>query len=183
MWATELPERCRPAWLCSDLQSHILTTAREYCELEQAALRKESWLLHERDSNVDVMLELTYTRLRSSVNQMKYGRIENKRNRRELEVFSAWLEANKEMLRVETMELMSRLVGTAKDQCDQVETHLEEFVSLLFAGDGDREKARQTANNLEDARTGKRKSMKELRNNGIQAMRLGGKQLDIISFN
>ena len=181
MWATELPERCRPAWLCPDLQSYILTTAREYCELEQAALRKESWLLHERDSIVDVRLELTFTRLRSSVNQMKYGRIENKRNRRELEVFSAWLEANKDRLRVETGELMARLVEIAKEQCDQVETHLEEFVSLLFSED--REKARLTANNLEDARTGKRKSMKELRINGIQALRLGGKQLDIISFN
>ena len=181
MWATEIPENVRPAWLCPDLQSYIITTAREYCELEQAALRRESWLLHERDSNVDVMLELTYTRLRSSLNQMKYGRIENRRNRRELEVFSAWLEANKEMLRVETRELMSSLVGTAKEQCDQVETHLEEFVSLLFAGN--REQARLTANNLEDARTGKRNCMKELRYSGIQAMRLGGKQLDIISFN
>ena len=181
MWATELPERCRPGWLCPDLQSYIITTAREYCELEQAALRRESWLLHERDSNVDVMLELTFTRLRSSVNQMKYGRIENRRNRRELEVFSTWLEANKDRLKVETRELMSRLVRIAEEKCGQVETHLEEFVSLLSAGE--REQARLSANNLEDARTGKRNCMKELRYSGIQAMRLGGKQLDIISFN
>ena len=181
MWATQLPASCRPAWLCPDLQSYILTTAREYCELEQAALRRESWLVHERDSKVDVMLEMTFTRLRSSVNQLKYGRIENQRNRRELEVFSAWLEANKDILRAETRELMSGLVLVAGDLCDQVETQLEEFVSLLFAGD--REKARMTANNLEDARTGKRNCMKELRSNGIQAMRSGGKQLGIISFN
>ena len=180
MWATEIPENVRPAWLCPDLQSYIITTAREYCELEQAAVRKQSWLDHERDSNVDVMLELTFTRLRSSVNQMKYGRIENRRNRRELEVFSAWLETNKDQLKEDTMELMSRLVETAQDQCDQVDRQLGEFVSVLFTGD--REAAMLTANSLEDARSGKRNSMKELRNNGIQAMRTGGKQLDIISF-
>ena len=178
MWASELPEASRPAWLCPELQSYILTTAREYCELEQAALRKESWLLHERDSNVDVMLELTFTRLRSSVNQMKFGRIENRRNRRELEVFSAWLEANKDRLKLDTMEAMARLVGTAQEKCEEVESQLAEFVSLLSAGD--REKAGLTANSLEEARTGKRISMKELRYSGIQAMR--GKQLDIISF-
>ena len=180
MWATEIPESVRPAWLCPDLQSYIITTAKEYCELEQAAVRKESWLLHERDSNVDVMLELTFTRLRSSVNQMKYGRIENRRNRRELEVFSTWLETNKDRLREDTRELMSSLVETAQDQCDQVDRQLGEFVSVLFKRD--REAAMTTANSLENARTGKRNSMKELRNTGIQAMRSGGKQLDIISF-
>ena len=179
MWATEIPESVRPAWLCPDLQSYIITTAKEYCELEQAAVRKESWLLHERDSNMDVMLELTFTRLRTSVNQMKFGRIENRRNRRELEVFSAWLEANKDRLRLDTRELMLSLVGSAQEQCEQVERHLAEFLALLSAGD--REKAGLTANSLEAARTGKRNSMKELRMSGLQAMR--SKQLDLISFN
>ena len=109
---------------------------------------------------------------------MKYGRIENRRNRRELEVFSAWLEANKDRLKLDTMEAMARLVGLAQARCEEVESQLAEFLSLLSAGD--REKACQTANTLEEARTGKRNSMKELRYSGIQAMR--AKQLDIISF-
>ena len=159
-WVTEQPETRRPHWLCPDLHTYILQTGGEYCGLEDQAVRKGNWLEQERDSQVDLMLEMSYTRLRGSINQVKYGRIENLRNRAELQIFETWLEDNRDKLTPNTTGLVEDLVRVGKEKCGEVEAGMEQLVSLLSAGHRDR--ARETAEGVEKARAGKRDKMREL---------------------
>ena len=173
------PAASRPHWLCPELQIYILQTCQEYCALEDQAVKKGAWFEQERDNNVDLKLEMLYTRLRSNINQVKYGRIENLRNRRELEIFNSWLENNKEKLKPSTAEDMLRLLRTGEEKCREVETGMEKLVTFLSSGERDR--ARQVAESVEALRASKRNNLREILSTIMQAWR-GQKGLDNISF-
>ena len=81
-------------------------TAREYISLEEAAVSKGSWISQERDPDFDLGLDMAYSRLRTSVNKVKYGRIENRRHMAELDIYAQWLEENKERLTVSCITLL-----------------------------------------------------------------------------
>ena len=72
----------------------------EYISLEEAAVNKGSWISAERDPDYDLGLDMAYSRLRTSVNKVKYGRIENMRHSAELNIYTRWLEENRAKLTV-----------------------------------------------------------------------------------
>lgn len=68
-WLSELPVSERPHWLCDGLYAYMEATAREYQGLEAAAVVKGSWISQERDGDYDLMLDMAYSRLRTSINR------------------------------------------------------------------------------------------------------------------
>ena len=110
--------------------------------------------------------------------RVKYGRIENKRHGRELQLYSAWLADHRPQLRASTVSLLEGLMAGARDkvssdwrggalcspligwQVAEVEAGLGEYVASLEAGN--KEVATAAAETLETVRQAKRNMMKEL---------------------
>ena len=152
-------------------------TAQEYISLEEAAVKKGSWISHERDPDYDLGLDMAYSRLRTSVNKVKYGRIENRRHSAELSIYTQWLEENRERLTVShinpqndddlmillqagTVGLLEGLLTLARDKVEKSELILAEYVSLLVTGA--REEAGSRASRLDSVRQEKRGVMRDL---------------------
>ena len=159
-------------------------TAKEYISLEEAAVNKGSWISHERDPDYDLGLDMAYSRLRTSVNKVKYGRIENRRHTAELAHYTQWLEENRErltvsfsiwniamhwseirsmrmnLLQVGTAGLLEGLLKLAGDKVEKAELILAEYVSLLRTGA--REEAGSRASCLDSVREEKRGVMRDL---------------------
>ena len=57
---------------------------------------------------------MAYTKIRGALAGVKYGRIENKRHRRELLIYKQWLEDNRENLRDSTSGQLTRLLNRAE---------------------------------------------------------------------
>lgn len=176
-------------------------TAMEYISLEEAAVNKGSWISHERDPDYDLGLDMAYSRLRTSVNKVKYGRIENRRHSAELNIYTQWLAENRDRLSVSviiltldliigmrsmminyfqagTVGLVEGLLTLARDKVERSEEILAEYVSLLRTGA--REEAGTRASRLESLRGEKRGVMRDLvrlvKHEGRQA------QLELITF-
>ena len=109
-WLQGLPPTSRPHWLCYDLHLYMESTAREYISLEEAAVSRGSWISSDRDPDYDLGLDMAYSRLRTSVNRVKYGRIENRRHTEELARYYRWLQENRARLKVTILTLFKTLV-------------------------------------------------------------------------
>ena len=180
-WLSEMPPSSRPHWLCDDLYSFMKDNAKEYWSLEDAAVLQGGWISRERNPDYDLMLDMAYSRLRTSVNRVKYGRIENMRHKRELELYQEWMVDNKDRLRDNTVSLLETLIRSAGDKIGDVDSRLMEYVSWLSSGDKDQ--ARQCADLLETIREGKRNTMKELVQTMMQTWnKEGGRQMDFVAF-
>ena len=82
----------RPDWVCEDMEEYLVEAGRKYCEVENTACTMTTaWVGVERNSDYDLELEMAYSKIRGALARVKYGRIENKRHKKELEIYRAWL--------------------------------------------------------------------------------------------
>ena len=130
-WLEQLPGDRRPVWLCQDLFSYMEDTGHEYVSLEDAALVGGGWIGQTRNKDYDLMLDMAYTRLRTTVNRVKYARIENMRHRQELAVYQQWFNSNKTHLKSNTVRLLEDLIAAAWSKVTEADAKLQDYVASL----------------------------------------------------
>eukprot|EP00092_Neocalanus_flemingeri_P057431 GFUD01068246.1.p1 GENE.GFUD01068246.1~~GFUD01068246.1.p1 ORF type:complete len:471 (-),score=157.58 GFUD01068246.1:5-1324(-) len=178
-WISEQPVGSRPHWLCEELKDHLVDACREYSSMEDRACEGTGWVGVERNSDYDLVLEMAYSKIRAALARVKYGRIENKRHRSELEIYRDWVEQNKDSLRDSTKGQLDRLLERAEDKVGEVEMRLTEYVGLPSTGG---ERARDAARALETTRIGKRNVMKEAIQTIVHSWKGDGRSLPFVSY-
>ena len=179
-WLEQLPGASRPHWLCQDLFSYMEDMGHEYVSLEDAALVQGGWIGQSRNKDYDLMLDMAYTRLRTTVNRVKYARIENMRHRQELDVYQQWFNNNKVHLKSSTVSLLEDLMAAAGSKVAEADAKLQDYVASLETRD--REKIRSQAKVLDKVRSGKREAMTELMQTLKSSWNKEAKQTDFVTF-
>jgi hypothetical protein len=178
-WISEQQGGRRPHWLCGELEEYLLETCRDYCRIEDSACKGSSWVGIERNGDTDLVLEMAYSIIRGALAGVKYGRIENKRHRREVEIYKQWLEDNRENLRDSTSGQLARLLNRAEGKVGEVESQLTNYVGVLCTSG---ESAREAKEALETLRKGKRMVMKEAVQTIVHSWKGEGKSLPFVSY-
>ena len=178
-WISEQQGGKKPHWLCDELEEYLVEACREYCRIEDSACKGSSWVGIERNGDSDLVLEMEYSKIRGALAGVKYGRIENKRHRRELHIYKQWLEDNRENLRDSTSGQLSRLLNRAEGKVGEVDSQLSDYVVVLCTGG---ESAREAKEALETSRIGKRMVMKEAVQTIVHSWKGEGRNLSFVSY-
>ena len=147
--------------------------------MADSACEGAGWVGAERNSDYDLVLEMAYSKLRASLARVKYGRIENNRHTKELDIYREWVEQNKDNLRDSTMGLLDKLLDRAEDKVREVDMRVTEYAGLLSTGG---ENARKAATILETSRIGKRNVMKEVVQTIVHSWKGEGRSLPFVSY-
>ena len=160
-WLRDQPPALRPHWLCEDLQSYIEDSARNYCSMDDTLVDESGWGGEQRGT--DLRLDMAYSRMRTSVNKVKYGRIENRRHASELEVYKDWVDRHQTLLKRSTVDILEKLLSVAKDNVGVIDEMYPKYITCLLLEEN-KEEIRAKVEDIENHRRGKRKAIKEILN-------------------
>merc|ERR1719427_1683428 len=160
-WLRDQPPALRPHWLCEDLQSYIEDSARNYCSMDDTQVDESGWGGKQRGT--DLRLDMAYSRMRTSINKVKYGRIENMRHASELVVYKDWVDRHQTLLKRSTVDILEKLLSVANDNVGVIDEMYPKYITCLLL-DENKEQIRAKVDNIEKHRRGKRKAIKEILN-------------------
>ena len=122
---------------------------------------------------------MAYSKIRGALAGVKYARIENKRHRRELEIYKQWLEDNRENLRDSTSRQLTKLLSRAEGKVGEVDSQFADYVGVLCTAG---ESSREAKEALETSRTSKRMVMKEVVQTIVHSWKGESKSLSFVSY-
>jgi len=176
---TWLSEKQVHGWMCDNMRKYLMESCKEYCDVENTAREGRPWVGVERNSDHDLELEMAYSKIRGAFARVKYGRIENKRHKAELQIYKAWLEANWDNLRNSSREQLKRLCNRAEDKVEKGNACMDAYVESLASKTST---VREAKEDLEVARISKRNLMKEVVQTIIHSWKGDGRNLPFVTY-